>query len=64
MLRSLGLSTGNTLITESDKGEVFEVTPRGDEVWRFVNPDETEEGLRAGIWRMTRFDPAELHFLR
>lgn len=57
------LPNGNTLITESDPGVVFEVTPDGETVWRYLNPLTTADGLRATIWRMTRFDPQELHFL-
>jgi len=30
----------NTLITLGPQGVVFEVTPDGEEVWRFVNPVE------------------------
>ena len=30
---------GNTLICEGVKGNVFEVTPAGKVVWRYVNPD-------------------------
>ena len=48
------LPNGNTLITESDAGRVFEVTESGDIVWEFVNPDVTETGERSVIWRMTR----------
>ena len=57
------LPNGNTLITESDPGVVFEVTPDGETVWRYLNPLTTADGLRQTIWRMTRFDPQELHFL-
>ena len=57
------LPNGNTLITESDPGVVFEVTPDGETVWRYLNPLTTPDGLRATIWRMTRFDPQELRFL-
>jgi hypothetical protein len=32
------LPNGNTLITESDGGRLFEVTEAGDIVWEFVNP--------------------------
>ncbi len=32
------LPNGNTLITESDGGRLFEVTPAGDIVWEFINP--------------------------
>lgn len=33
------LPNGNTLITESDSGRAFEVTPDGIEAWRYVNPE-------------------------
>lgn len=32
------LPNGNTLITESEGGRLFEVTPEGQIVWEFVNP--------------------------
>jgi hypothetical protein len=32
------LANGNTLITETCAGRAFEVTPKGDVVWRFVSP--------------------------
>ena len=57
------LENGNTLITESDTGHVFEVTPEGRKVWRFANPDVTADGVRIAIWRMERFAPGELAFL-
>ena len=55
--RTLGaqrLPNGNTLITESDAGRVFEVTEGGDIVWEFVNLDIMEAGEHRVIWRMTR----------
>lgn len=48
------LPNGNTLICESDRGRVFEVTPGGEIVWEFINPD-TEEGGRKRIYRMLRY---------
>ncbi len=33
------LPNGNTLITESARGHVFEVTPRGEIVWEYWNPE-------------------------
>jgi hypothetical protein len=57
------LPNGNTLITESDPGYVFEVSPTGEIVWRFANPTVRENGEREAIWRMTRFDPESLTFL-
>jgi len=58
------LPNGNTLITESDTGYVFEVTPEGDTVWEFANPDVSDDGQRSVIWRMTRYVAEDLPFLR
>jgi len=57
------LPNGNTLITESDRGYVFEVSPNHDIVWRFANPDVQTDNMRVAIWRMTRFSRSELDFL-
>jgi hypothetical protein len=57
------LENGNTLITESTKGRVREVTPEGDVVWRFANPAWKAPGDRWTIWRMTRFKETDLTFL-
>ncbi|MEN8162959.1 MAG: arylsulfotransferase family protein [Acidobacteriota bacterium] len=57
------LPNGNSLITESDKGYVFEITPEKETVWRFANPDIDEKNLRIAIWRMTRYGREELPFL-
>lgn len=53
------LPNGNTLITESDKGHVFEITKEGKVVWDFYNPDiGTENQQRGTIYRMIRItDP-------
>ncbi|MCK5128192.1 MAG: hypothetical protein KAR42_18190, partial [candidate division Zixibacteria bacterium] len=56
------LPNGNTLITESDKGRVFEVTADGEIVWDFHNLEEgTKKGSkgRAGIYRMLRITEPE-----
>ena len=37
------LPSGNTLITESDNGRAFEVTPKGRVVWEYVNPHRAGE---------------------
>jgi len=37
------LEGGNTLITESDAGRAFEVTPEGEIVWEFINPARAGE---------------------
>ncbi len=57
------LPNGNTLITESDRGYVFEVSPDHDIVWRFANPDVKTDNMRVAIWRMTRYPSAELDFI-
>lgn len=58
------LMNGNTLITESDRGYVFEVTHGGDVVWKFANPAVSKKSqTRDAIWRMTRVDPGTLAFL-
>lgn len=57
------LPNGNTLITESDTGHVFEVTAGGERVWELANPDIDDEGMRGVIWRATRFAASEIDFL-
>ena len=52
------LLNGDTLITDSDDGRVFEVTKSGETVWSYMNPDDGPGGKRATIYRMTRItDP-------
>ncbi len=53
------LPNGNTLITESDKGRVFEITRRGELVWEFYSPQiDKKKNKRAAIYRMMRIvDP-------
>ena len=62
------LPNGNTLITESDKGRVFEVTKKGKIVWEFYNPNvDTEAEKREVIYRMMRvwdFEKAHLSQLQ
>ncbi|MDD8025424.1 MAG: arylsulfotransferase family protein [Acidobacteriota bacterium] len=48
------LENGNTLVTETSGGRVFEVTREGRTVWDFYNPDLQDDGRRASIYRMTR----------
>jgi hypothetical protein len=57
------LANGNSLVTESDRGYVFELTPDHDIVWRFANPDVNQDNYRIAIWRMTRFARDELDFV-
>jgi hypothetical protein len=49
------LPNGNTLISNSDRGEAFEVTREGEIVWRFLNPNANEQGKRATIVRIHRY---------
>jgi hypothetical protein len=54
------LPNGNTLITESDKGHVFEVTKDGEIVWEFYNPEiKRRRKKRASIYRMMRITDRE-----
>ena len=49
------LPNGNTLITESDRARVFEVTPRGEIVWEFYGTEISKAARkRRPIYRMTR----------
>jgi len=56
------LPNGNTLITESQTGYAFEVTPKGEVAWRFANPSVDPHGLRQAIYRMKRYSESELVF--
>jgi len=47
------LKNGNALICESDKGRAFEVTPKGEIVWMWLNP-ETVGDVRKTVYRMIR----------
>ena len=51
------LPNGNTLITESDSGRAFEVTPQGEIVWEYLVPHFNKEGRRATIIRLYRYEP-------
>ena len=53
------LSNGNTLITNSNAGRAFEVTPEGKIVWEFANPIVFNDGNRLNIWRLTRFGESD-----
>lgn len=50
------LPNGNTLITSSQDGIVFEITPNGERVWEWVNPrrSSTDRDRRAIVYRMER----------
>jgi len=48
------LPNNNVLVTEANKGHVFEVTRKGKIVWEFWNPYFNETGKRLIIYRMLR----------
>lgn len=54
------LPNGNTLIVESDRGKVFEVTPDGEIVWKYINPAQTGEELQyiASLFDVVRLPPS------
>ena len=55
------LPNGNTLITDSLIGRVFEVTSSGEVVWEFHSEVFNKEGERKAIWRVTRLtSPSQL----
>ncbi|MBU1086299.1 MAG: arylsulfotransferase family protein [Candidatus Omnitrophica bacterium] len=56
------LANGNTLITESLKSHVLEVTKKGEIVWEFYSPLKNPEGQRPTIFRMLRI-PAKEKYL-
>ena len=57
------LPNGNTLITESDKGHVFEVTPDKEIVWEYYIPYFDEEGRRQVIYRTLMVDKNKIDSL-
>ena len=58
------LGNGNTLIGVSQAGFAVEVSPDGEVVWKFINPDVGPDRVRQAIFRITRFDSGQLDFVR
>jgi len=66
------LDNGNTLITESEKGRVFEIDKDGNVTWEFLHPDMQNEdnsplhpecwGKRQWIYRMTRYQSKQSNY--
>lgn len=56
------LPNGNTLITESNNGRAFEVTPQNEIVWEFFNPHRAGEKdeLIATLFEVVRFEEGYL----
>lgn len=52
------LPNGNTLVTVTTSGYAFEVTPEGDRVWEYRNPERTGPDLEfvATLFRTIRLD--------
>jgi hypothetical protein len=51
------LGNGNTLIGEGNRGHAFEVTPGGEIVWEFWNP-EVKRNKRRPFYRFMRYPPS------
>ncbi|MCP4248646.1 MAG: hypothetical protein GY778_16495 [bacterium] len=51
------LANGNTLVTNSGSGQVFEITPKGQVVWEYASPYLNAQGQRCVIWRAKRYSP-------
>ena len=58
------LSNGNTLIADSDSGHVLEVTPAGEPVWEFINPNLTPKREPSVVVRMRRYEGLTFEALR
>ena len=61
------LPNGNILISETNNGRAFEVTPDGEIVWEYYNEVLKEKNGRkgrGGIYRMTRLNVASLEQLQ
>jgi hypothetical protein len=58
------LPNGNTLITNSNSGQVFEVTRDGEIVWDYLTPHTDGKGHRSTIFRMKRFEPEFIDRIR
>ena len=58
------LPNGNTLITSSDQGRIFEVTPEQEIVWEFITPFRAphDNQLTAVVCGGERFQSSSLHF--
>lgn len=57
------LRNGNTLIAESDRGHLLEVTAKGEIVWEYWNSDRTDQGERMPLYRTIPYDKADVETL-
>jgi hypothetical protein len=60
------LPNQNTLITETDTGRAFEVTPKGEIVWQFFNPHRAGPGKTfvASLFALDRIATEDVPWLR
>jgi hypothetical protein len=60
------LPNQNTLITETDNGRAFEVTPEGEIVWQFFNPFRAGPGNTrvASLFALDRISPEYVPWLK
>ncbi len=58
------LENNNTLITESTKGRIFEITPKKKIVWEYYMPIMNEKGQREVIYRATKIPEKSLDLSR
>ena len=52
------LPNGNTLIADSDQGQLFEVTQEGKMVWGYFNPDRRTDSSRQSLYLSNYLAPA------
>ncbi len=57
------LPNGNILVTEGEKGRVFEVTRNKEIVWEWYNPEIDEEGYRIMLQKAERFSESAVEKL-
>ncbi|HKJ69015.1 MAG TPA: aryl-sulfate sulfotransferase [bacterium] len=54
------LPNGNTLTGEADSGHLVEITPAGEVVWEYENPDTLADGRQDALYRVIRYTPEEI----
>lgn len=54
------LPNGNTFVSSSGQGRLFEVTSEGDIVWEWITPQQEESGSLMPIYRTARYAPEEI----
>lgn len=54
----VALPGGHVLVSDTNAGRAFELTPEGERVWEYYEPRDLVSGYRDAIYRMTRVDPS------